>query len=470
MIVACSLFIATLGQASGVDRLPIEVFDRARVRDFATSEFEWTLSWVGGRDDGLVERHMTRRAGDDLWESNLGDENRYHPTMYRSIPHAAGPDDDRTESEWPAESTAGTQNSLSHAGRIWYIPRAEHSITARVTEPTDANSHAPFDFSFAGFAPTWNGVDNNNPLRLHGKLLEGLEEAEVSEVLQDGLRKITAKYNNKRLVWYLDSTKGDQPVRAEFLQDDDLQSSSETEYQLIGDRWVPDSISFYTGYDNSPSQIISVERATFDDPSHMQEITPSDIGALFGTQFQSKDGRFCWDGSSLIPEDDYFELIFLYGMRPDPRILERLAKSVDRTVEQYLGIMERTSDSVRRAYFAEHGKRPWLDVGAVLKPGEKDEWDVYVEEFIAKHKLKGDALKRAKDILVRSKKLRDARMRKNAPKIKEAKREGDDKKVAHYEGITKRIFDEVLVRSLKRLIPKTTTKPKTEKVVDPESP
>ena len=51
-----------------------------------TSQIEWTVSWGEGPDDGLVERHITRTAGNSVWESNLGDENGYHRREFRTFP------------------------------------------------------------------------------------------------------------------------------------------------------------------------------------------------------------------------------------------------------------------------------------------------------------------------------------------------------------------------------------------------
>lgn len=464
----CVAILAILANPLAADPLSSVFRKDFSKRGFTTSQFEWTLTWVGGRDDGLVERHVTRQAGDDLWESNLGDENGHHPTMYRAMPGADSPPQDPREFEWPAERIAGTRNSLTHDGRVWYLPRVEHSVMGFVEDAETSSSHLPFDFSLAGFAPVWHGLENSNALRLNQRLLAGLDRADVHEGQADGLRTVTAAYGDRQLVWYLDDEVGRNPVRAEFYDGGELRYSSETVYREAGDRWVVESMRFYNDYDESPSQIIDVQSASFDQPDHLKAFLPSDVGARIGTQFQSKQGRFCWAGSELVPEETYFEMVFVFGLRPDPEIVERLATSVDRTVEEYLAGLEITSESMRNAYFAKHGERPWLDDVVLLKPGEKDEWDVYVEKFIKEHKLTGDPANRAKDVLERSKRLRDARLRKNAPKIREAKREGDKKKLEYYDAITKRIFDEVLVRSLNRLVPKSAGKTQTAKVAGNE--
>jgi len=48
------------------DRYPPRLRTLLESRLATTSQVEWTASWVGGYDDGLVERHLTREAGDTL--------------------------------------------------------------------------------------------------------------------------------------------------------------------------------------------------------------------------------------------------------------------------------------------------------------------------------------------------------------------------------------------------------------------
>jgi len=464
MSIVFPLIVAVLGQSSVVDQLPKELRARVTNRDYKTSQIDWSLSWFGGDDDGLVEKYITRRAGDDLWQSNLGDENGFHRTTYEG---GWASDDLSWQLKWtprPPERTAGTQNALTHAGRLWYVPRAEHSRSGLVKDPSTAVSHLPFDFSAAGIAPRFKGLSNSNALGINERALNGLGSANVYESYAGGYRTITAEYGMSRLVWYMDAQQGNRPVRAEFYANDELAYSSQTEYQRVGDRWIVESMKFYKGYENSPYQIVDVQKASFDEPWHMQSITPSDIGALFGFEFSDAGRFYFWGGNELLTSDEYDELIYIDGLRPDPELIRRNAKSVGMSVERYLEGFDITAKWMRKKYFNEHGKQPWLADGVVLKPGEKDEWDVYVEKFIAEHKLTGEVVKRAKDILKRSKKLRDVRRRKNSPKILQAKRDGDAKKLAHYEGITKRIFEEVLVRALNRLLPKSAQDSKTPKV------
>ncbi len=238
---------------------------------------------------------------------------------------------------------------------------------------------------------------------------------------------------------------------AAFYRGDRLASSSETDFAEIDGRWFPSTIRFYRGDDKTLRKVIDVQRASFDEPWHQQEIIPEDIGVLFGTRLYSwtKDMQ-CWDGVCLLTADEYDELIYIYGVRPDPRIVEMLAKSSRMTVDQYYALIDQTAEWVRDEYYEKHGEAPWL----TMKSAEKDEWDVYVEKFIKKHKLDKPRVKRAGEILKRAKGLRDSHIRKNRREIRKAERRGDQEKLASYEAYTKRVFDKVLVRTLERLIPR----------------
>ena len=85
-----------------------------------------------------------------------------------------------------------------------------------------------------------------------------------------------------------------------------------------------------------------------------------------------------------------------------------------------------------------------------------------MEKFLAKHKLPEPGVKRATEIRDQAKKVRDAYRRKNAAELRKAKADRDEKKIAHYEGIEKKIFDRVLVRSLEKLVHDEKGAPKKE--------
>ncbi|MFQ5352723.1 MAG: hypothetical protein ACE5D3_06590 [Candidatus Binatia bacterium] len=435
-----------------------------------TSQIEWTVSWGEGRDDGLIERHITRTAGDSVWESNLGDENGYHQRSLRTFPPQGDVTPEVLEKYlFPRKLGAGTRNSLISGGYVWHLNSAERPLSGEVERREQAGTIRPntdllpLDFSAIGLAP---GAEvSHNLFGVQTLDLDGFEEAEFNGYRAGSLDVVVAEFNDRRFEWYLDPQQEGLPVMAALYRGGELIRRSDTRYTEIDGRLFPTSVEFYEGDTTRPSRAIDIERATFDKPWHMQSIGPNDIGVLFGTQLWStdgKDGPLRWDGTELLSSSEYLDLEELFGVRPDPRIVELMAKVGHMTVEEYLAWIDRTMVWRRAAYFEEHGERPWLDAPLGRVPGEKDEWDVYVEKFIKEHKLVPAAVKRAKDILDRSKKLRDRHERKNAAAIREAERDGDKEKLAHYKGMTKRIFDEVLVRSLKSLIPKSEQKKSSE--------
>jgi hypothetical protein len=468
MMKAGLLLLGVLLPAAGPrDHYPPRLRNILDSRLATTSQVEWTASWVGGRDAGLVERHVTRTAGTSVWQSNLGDEKGYHPTSYgEPHPGAWGKDGpeipNREESplayeQWlrehenPKEETAGTANSLIYDRQAWHLHYAERPLTGVVQPLETASAYLPVDLPSMGLAPCWWRSElDGNPFHLPEFDFEGFESATFRERLENGLPTVSADWggSGSRLTWRFDDRYGGRPVWAAFERDGVPVYSSETEYEKIGERWFPKSVRFYQGNSASPYKMIDVKRATFDEPWHMQEITPTDIGALYGTQFGGSDGVRMWTGAELIADDEFWELVHLYDVLPDPRIMKMIAEP-EQTVDEYVQSLRTKGARWRETYRKKYNEEPWL----VKKSAkEKDEWDVYVEKFLAKHKLPEPGVKRAHEIRDQAKKLRDAYRRKNAAALRKAKAENDPRKVAEYEGIEKRIFERVLVRSLKKLI------------------
>ena len=467
-----------LGPTEPADRYPPRLRNVLDLQRATTSQVEWTVTWIGGRDAGLVERYVTRKAGDALWESNLGDENGYHPTAYGE-PHPGawgkdGPEIPNREQspiayeEWlrtheiPKEELAATRNSLIYDRQAWHLEYAERPLSGNVQPVETAQEWLPVDLTSIGLAPCGrtSGLEGN-PFQLPEWALEGFDSATFAEGLENGLPMVSAVYGSGRfrLTWRFDERFGGRPVWAAFERDGEPVYSSETEYEKIGERWFPKSVRFYQGDSTTPYNMIDVKRATFDEPWHMQEITPTDIGALSGTHFASSEGAKIWTGAELIPLKEYDELVQLYGVLPDPRILELQAKLINKTVEEYLKIIQRSIAREREEYRKKYNEEPWL---VKRSPKEKDEWDVYVDKFLTEHKLPEPGVKRANEIRDQSKKLRDAYRRKNAAALRKAKEENDSRKVVEYEGIEKRIFERVLVRDLKKLLHDEKDAPKKE--------
>lgn len=414
-----------------------------------TSQIEWTLSHFGGYDDGLVERYITRTVGDTLWESNLGDANGFHRIAFVNLPPKGTPLEDLAKYMVPREEDAGTRNKLIFEGDVWYISKAERPFSGSVTSLDERSGALPNDFAAAGImagTEFGTGVLGVWPLEL-----EKFPSAEFSSERLGSLDVVTAEWDNRRLEWHLDTKKGGLPVYAAFYRGDRLSRWSETEYSRIDGEWFPASTRFFRHDEETPRKVIDVQSATFDEPWHMQEIVPEDIGVLFGTQLVAwPGGHKRWDGTRLLTADEYNELVYIYGVRPDPRITEHLAELVKMTVEEYSAWVDATAEWQRDKYYKKHGEAPWL----ALESPEKDEWDLYVEDFIKRHKLDEPRVKSAEALLKRAKGIRDAHIRRNLGEIRRAQRRGDQEKLAVHEAYKKRVFDRILVRGLERLIPR----------------
>jgi len=399
----------------------------------------------------------------------LGDENGYHRTLFARSDNPSTytlPGVSMTEQEVklmgleeaPKEEFSGPQNSMIYQGQVWRL-NSERPVGGSVEPIGDPSARGQVEPASVGLRARWEEEYSRNPFGLIPSHAEGLESAIFSEASVNGRPTVSADYGTSRLTWTFDDRQGGLPVEAAHYSGDRLTYYSRTYAQQVAGRWLPRSVEFYMGDSAAPYKIIDVQQATFDEPWHMQELTPEQIGPVYGTQFSTPTGHMAWNGFDLMDIGEFWEMVNLFGVLPDQRWLEAVGKSAGKTAEQYAEVLRRQGDHVRVAYFREHGEEPWLDAPSP-KEKQKDEWDVYVDKFLAEHKLPEPGVKRANEIRDQSKKLRDAYRRKNAAALRMAKEENDFRKVAEYEGIEKRIFDRVLVRDLKRLLPDDSASPK----------
>lgn len=451
MSIAHALFWLGLisGPAPDYAYLPSRVRIILESKSTTTSQVEWTLSWFGSYNDGLVERHITRTSDETIWESNLGDEKGQHNAAFYHWPGPNATEEQLRREMVPKELVAGIRNKLIYDDRAWYIAHAERPLSGYASPAAKTTDWLPSDLKSIGLAPYEESESDANPLNLYRDDFEGFEKSTFRDGWESGYPTVTAEWGDRRaLTWRFDDRRGGQPVQASFYRFDKLVNYSQTEYERAGERWFPKSVRFYREDSASPYKIIDVQRATFDEPWHMKEITPSDIGALAGTQFLGADGLSWWTGTDLIPNDDFLELLYLDDSIMDQRIAEMMVEGTKQTVDEYRGALRRAGVALREQYRKKYGEDFQL---TKLRPDEKDEWDVYVEKFIAEHKLPEPGIKRANEIRDSAKKLRDAHRLKNSAELKKARKSGDKKKIAEFESVEKRIFERMLERPLQKL-------------------
>jgi len=408
--------------------LPDPIAKIVKSRQAHTAEWKWSLTREGEAGTSHDE-YVTRVAPGDLWQHGAKPKNTTVPPPFTSgQPYG--------------------ENALVTEGIAWYMPNAGHPLFAYAIPLDEPQRYLPFDFSLAGIAPAWE-VANETPLGLRSEWIAGLEAAEVSGVASGPLTHVVAAMGDRRLEWTLDAYQGGQPTEAAFYMNDRLVRRSTTSYRKIDGRWVPKDTEFYYLDSADPAVAIHVDSAGFDQADHVQDVTPEDIGLRFGTSLTAWHGRSRWGGTHIIEENEYEEMVYLYGVEPVPLIVEALARESNQTLDECREWFEIARERYRQAHVQRTGEAPWL----VERWKERDEWDVYVEKFITEHKLDELRAKRANELLERCKRLRDFYRRKNIREIREAQREGDAEKLAHYEKLTTRIFETVLVPGLKRLVP-----------------
>ncbi len=430
------------------DHLPSRLRAALNTGDVETSEVEWNLSWLGGYDDGLVERHITRTAGDTVWEANLGDSRGRHSASFLQSPSPYDSDEEIRRKMVPRDVDAGVRNKLLTGGWAWYLEHAERPLMGYASPLDKAAIGFPANPRVLGLSPGPPHDSNSNSYGLSDADFEGFEDATFQESWENGYPTVTAAWGDQRSIkWRFDNRQGGMPVEASFYRADRLANHSETEYQRIGERWFPQSASYYDRESPDPFRLVDVQKATFDEPWHMEEITPSDIGALGGTQFGGSEGTMWWTGAELLPNDEFLELLYLDDGIMDERIAELMVEGTTQSVEQYRASLRKSGDALRERLCKEYGSDPQ----APKSGGEKDEWDAYVDEFLHKNELPDPAVKRAHAALTSAKRVRDAQRLRYSADVKKAQRNGDKKRIAQFDDREMRVFDRMLKRPLERL-------------------
>ncbi|MEK6798771.1 MAG: hypothetical protein AABZ12_07390 [Planctomycetota bacterium] len=455
MSTLCVAILVMSASGDAPDRYPSRLRRAIEGQPARTSQVEWTLSWIGGDNDGLEEHFVTRTAGDAVWQSKPG-----KMAEVRAAEPAPGAPkmspDNLQRPDAPPRYLGGTENRLIYEGLAWRLPVAERPLSGTVMDWLQPGAMAPVGLPSLPLVPVWHTSFDPRPRKSGDFFGDAEHSASFSEGLANGLPVVRADWNTESVHWTFDDRLGGQPVRAEYFREGRLQFFSETEIQQIAGRWLPKSVRFYTADASEPYKIAEIQQASFDEPWHMQEITPEDIGILNGTQFAAVGDRKVWMGGDLISYDEYLDLQYLFDVEPDARIVEIMAEESNMTVPQYLAYVDGVRQWKRAEHYKETKEEPWLLVFA--KPDEKDEWDVYVDKFIAKHKLEGKPVERAQEILKQAKKMRDGHLRKNRANIRKAEQSGDKERIAHYQKYPKQVFDRYLVKSLEKLVPKDKDK------------
>ncbi len=213
------LAAVVLAQLDVRERMPEQLRRVIESRAAETSEIEWTLTYHRGRDAGLVERHVTRTAGDTTWDVNDGDANGEHITRFDAAKlEELGPnptEEELAKAAGPAQETAGPRHSLLYDGRAWYLEHQRKRVPLSGSATPDVGGpmayHRPLEFVSAGLGPWWNEA-HPAVLGLPQQSVRGFDSAEYTVTSHGDTDTIIAEYAGHTIEWELDKSHGGCPV------------------------------------------------------------------------------------------------------------------------------------------------------------------------------------------------------------------------------------------------------------------
>ncbi len=446
----CSAIYVLLCASIGETRYPTRLQNLLDAGKDKSSEVEWTLSWAEGVNNGLVERFLTRTSEDSIWQSNLGDENGFHAVQYTKEPQGHSEEEMR-EYQVPREKSAGTRSSMIYGDQLWYLPRSEFPLSGYVQPLSVATAYRPFRPTAIGLSPGMVNELDSGPFRIPYGYADGIDSAAFDERKVLGGSSITAEYGGGRfrLTWQFDDRVGGMPVKAMLERDGVLVYFSETEYVKQDDRWVPEQSRFYRGDSATPYKIAEMKNASFNKPKHITDFDPSDMGALYGTQFLTRSGVQYWGGSGLLSDSEFWELVYIYNVLPHPQIIEMIAREGEMSREEYERFLQRGAETRRAEYRKSNYDEPWTI--RRTKTELEDEWDIYLKKFLDEHKLPEAAVERAREVTKKAKEIRDARREKDRADKREAEKKGNQARLKEFEQEEEKMYIRLLVKPLDKI-------------------
>lgn len=183
------------------------------------------------------------------------------------------------------------------------------------------------------------------------------------ESVEGALRVVAARRADGTLTWWIDPERGWQATRITFTRDGVLEREARIALARFGDHWFPQSVVYFSrGYKNGtePCDVVSVDKAVFNDPRQPPVLTPADIGITPRMFIWLKDntmkkvGTGMWDGTRITSTR------FFPGMGAGVQLVQHL--------------LEKT--------------RP---VAATSQPAPPEaQWEAYTRRFIERYKLTDD--------------------------------------------------------------------------------
>jgi hypothetical protein len=287
-IVCC--FLAPLSQEPNGTPPPnaLVEFYRARAR-LDTAEIEWSRRQYNG--PSFLSEHTyyygTRLSPRERTLTSRGDEEGIATRTNAGTPAKTprgfrltfeGPDG--MFEHWDAEADAN------------WMPRGA------LTDTPDLRSLGAYPIFYYGDVHDafWKDLGESAPPRKYAERIEG------------GLHVVAADVWDKTLTWWIDPQRGWQATRITYTKDGLVEKEARISLSNFGGNWFPQCVMYFSQdykKGTEPCDVVTIDRAVFNDPGQPRVLTPADIGITprmvvwLHDNVRAKVGLGAWDGSRI---------------------------------------------------------------------------------------------------------------------------------------------------------------------------
>lgn len=337
--------IAQPDDATGRPNALVRFYEsRARL---ATAEIDWSRRRYDGSpvEAAHTQYYTSRLSPEERTLRSRGDE---EGASGRSD---AGPD---TNLNFWSEFEGRNVMFQNHdrPGDTRWIPKG---TTAPVPDLRSLGAHPQFLHLGDVHDAFWKDPSVNPVARVYSERTEG------------GLRVVSAETGIGTITWWIDPQRGWQATRVTYSQGDKVVNEARVSLEKSGEYWFPKCVMYFSrAYQDGaePSDVVTVDRAVFNDSAQPRVLTPADIGIMPGafTWLEDNSGQKAgtgkWDGSKITE-------VRLFPVPGAEYVALKLEKSQSPTTTPSAGPPPAASQPV---------------------PPES-EWEAYTRRFIARYKL-----------------------------------------------------------------------------------
>ncbi|MEW6252007.1 MAG: hypothetical protein AB1716_15305 [Planctomycetota bacterium] len=253
----------------------------------------------------------------------------------------------------------------------------------------------------------------------------GTERAlEYSETVDDdGLVVVTAFLpENRSMRWYIDPRLDWNALRVEERVGDTLVRAVLTDYELVGETWVPVRV-FWADANGNVDHARDLIYTRVNTPDLPRELTPADIGVLVGMSVTVTDSsgtqEKLWTGGELLPLPEYQALRAAGKVRADPALPDLYRRSEERRARMAArGRLGPTSNPASQpGEVIQSAPQILGERIRLLREPDVDEWQRWVDDAMRKYEFTEQQQNRGRAVLRQSQEERARYLRGKQPQI-----------------------------------------------------